>query len=411
MTVQIAKRMSLIQASATLAITAKAKELKAMGRDLISFGAGEPDFDTPLHIKEAAKQAIADGQTKYTAVGGSPAMKNAIIDKFQRENELSYLVNEVSAGTGAKQLLYNLFMSTLNPGDEVILPSPCWVSYPDQIKLAEAKPVKVYCTKQENYLLSPEKLKKAITPRTRMLIINSPSNPTGSLYNKEQLMALGEVLVSNPNITLVSDDIYEHMIYEDIKFYNIPMLFPKLRDRCFVINGVSKAYSMTGWRIGFCAGPSAVIAVMEKLQGQSTSNPSSISQAAAIAALSKGNKCVEEMRDAFRERRNLIYRMLSSIPKIETPMPQGAFYIFPNISKIYEVDRFQSILKKQRNDTPNISSSQVFCTHLLEHYDLAIIPGLAFSDDNAVRLSYALEESSIRKGLERLGNMVNDLLK
>ena len=251
MNIQIANRMSHIQPSATLAITAKAKELKAEGRDILSFGAGEPDFDTPSHIKEAAKQALEEGQTKYTPVGGSPAMKKAIIEKFKNENELLYTAKEVTSSTGAKQCLYNIFMSTLNPGDEVLFPSPAWVSYPDQLHLAQAKPIPIPCGREENYLLGPKKLKAAISSRTRMIILNSPSNPTGSTYTKEELRALGEVLLEKPEILIVSDDIYEHIIYDGLKFYNLAMLFPQLKERCFLVNGVSKAYSMTGWRLGF----------------------------------------------------------------------------------------------------------------------------------------------------------------
>ena len=411
MSIQIAKRMSQIQPSATLAITAKAKELRAEGRDIISFGAGEPDFDTPKHIKEAAKQALDEGQTKYTATGGSPAMKKAIIEKFQRDNELLYTAKEVTTSNGGKQALYNIFMATLNPDDEAILPSPAWVSYPDQLKLAQAKPILVPCGIKENYLLSPEKLKAAITPRTRMLILNSPSNPTGAAYTKEELSALGEVLLEKPEILIISDDIYEHIVYDDLKFYNLAMLFPQLKERCLLVNGVSKAYSMTGWRIGFCAGPAAVISTMEKLQGQCTSNPSSISQAAAIAALGQSQECVAKMRQAFVKRRDLVHRILSPMPGVSAPLPRGAFYIFPDISKIYETERFQSILKTHSDSKQLNSRSQIFCAHLLEHYNAAAVPGIAFGDDNALRLSYALGEEALRKGLERLGNMLNDLQK
>ena len=409
MKIQTAKRMSQIQPSATLAITAKAKELKAEGRDIISFGAGEPDFDTPVHIKEAAKQALDGGQTKYTAVGGSPAMKKAIIEKFQRDNELLYTEKEVTASNGGKQALYNIFMSTLNPDDEVILPSPAWVSYPDQLKLAQAKAIPIPCGVKDNYLLSPEKLKAAITPRTRMLILNSPSNPTGAAYSKEELKALGEVLLEKPEILIVSDDIYEHIIYDDLKFYNLAMLFPQLKERCFIVNGLSKAYSMTGWRIGFCAGPANIISSMEKLQGQCTSNPSSISQAAAIAALSQSQECVVKMRQAFASRRDLVHRILSSMPGVSAPLPQGAFYIFPDMAKVFEMERFQSILKTHSDTKQTASLSQIFCTHLLEHYNVAAVPGIAFGDDCAIRFSYALGEEALRKGLERLGNMLNDL--
>ena len=411
MNIQIAKRMSQIQPSATLAITAKAKELKAEGRDIISFGAGEPDFDTPSHIKDAAKQALDEGQTKYTATGGSPAMKKAVIEKFQRDNELSYTEKEVMTSNGGKQALYNIFMTTLNPDDEVILPTPAWVSYPDQVKLAQAKPILIPCGVKDNYLLSPEKLKAAITPRTRMVILNSPSNPSGAAYTKEELSALGEILLKEAEILIISDDIYEHIIYDDLKFYNLAMLFPQLKERCLLVNGVSKAYSMTGWRLGFCAGPAAVISAMEKLQGQCTSNPSSISQAAAITALGQSQECVAKMCQAFVSRRDLIHRILSLMPGVTAPLPRGAFYIFPDIRKVYETERFQSILKTYSGAEQAPSLSQVFCTHLLEHYNVAAVPGIAFGDDHAIRLSYALGEEALRKGLERLGNMINNLQK
>ena len=409
MTLQPAKRMSRIKASATLAITAKAKELKALGRDLVSFGAGEPDFDTPEHIKAAAKKAIDKGQTKYTASGGSPEMKKAIIEKFQRDNGLSYTDKEVMAANGGKQVLYNIFSAVLNSEDEVLIPAPYWVSYVDQVLLADAKPVVVSTSIEDNYLLTAAKLEKAITSSTRMLILNSPSNPTGSAYTKEELLSIAKVLQKNDHVLVVSDDIYEHIIYDDLKFYNLPMLLPELKERCFLVNGVSKAYSMTGWRLGFCAAPKEIISAMDKIQGQSTSNPSSISQAAAIAALTESQSCVEKMTKVFAQRRDLIYRLLSSMQGLTTPLPQGAFYIFPDISKVCQSSRFQDILKKMKTDSNTVSLSQAFCTHLLKHYNVAAVPGIAFGNDNAVRLSYALGEEDIEKGLERLGSMVSDL--
>lgn len=409
MSMEVAERVKQIRSSATLAISAKAKELKAEGRDIISFGAGEPDFDTPAHIKGLAKEALDAGQTKYTPTGGSPALKKAIIKKFQRDNGLLYTEKEVSASNGAKQSLYNIFMSTLNPGDEVILPTPAWVSYPDQIKLTQARAIPVPCKIEDNYLLSPEKLRAAITPRTRMLVLNSPSNPTGSVYSKKGLSALGEILLEEPEILILSDDIYEHIIYDDLEFYNLAMLFPKLKERCFLVNGVSKAYSMTGWRLGFCAGPTAFISAMEKLQGQCTSNPSSISQAAGIAALEQSQECVKQMRETFKKRRDLVHRILSAMPGIKASLPQGAFYIFPDIAQLYETERFQSILKAYPDSKQKSSLSQIFCAHLLEHYNVAAVPGISFGDDQAIRFSYALGEDALRKGLERLGNMINDL--
>ncbi len=408
MSIQVAQRMSLIQPSATLAITAKAKELQAAGRDLVSFGAGEPDFDTPQHIKAAAKRAIDEGQTKYTATGGTPTLKQAICTKFQRDNALEYTPKQVMAANGGKHILYNIFVTTLNPGDEVIVPIPSWVSYPDQLRLAGAKVVQVFCGIEDNYLLTAEKLDTIITERTRMLVINSPSNPTGLAYTKEELIALGKVLMKYPQVMIVSDDIYEHIIYDDLVFYNLPMLFPELKERCFLVNGVSKAYSMTGWRIGFCAaGSEAVISAMEKLQGQCTSNPCSIAQAAAVAALEQPQDCVKEMCKAFLERRDLVYRMLCSMPGVKTALPRGAFYIFPDLSEVYQTKHFQDILQKSNSD----SLSQTFCSHLLEHYEVAAVPGVAFGNDQAIRISYALGEEQLRKGLERIGNMISGLVE
>ncbi len=414
MAIQIAERMGRIQPSATLAITAKAKELKAAGKDLVSFGAGEPDFDTPAPIKEAAKLAIDRGQTKYTASGGSPEMKKAIIHKFQRDNGLDYSLDEVMAANGGKQILYNVFMASLNAGDEVLIPAPYWVSYVDQVKLADANPILIHCSLENNYLLTADRLREAITPHTKMLILNSPCNPTGVAYKKDELLAIGQVLQDRQDILIVSDDIYEHIVYDDLKFYNLAMLIPDLKERCFLVNGVSKAYSMTGWRIGFCAAPKEMISAMDKIQGQSTSNPCSISQAAAIAALTGTQDCVVDMVKVFSRRRNLVHEMLSSMTGVTVPRPQGAFYVFPDIYEVCQLSAFQDILKKTLAQYPNsstssVSNSQVFCSHLLEKYDVAAVPGIAFGNDRAIRLSYALGDEDIKKGLERLGNMVSDL--
>ncbi|MCR9143581.1 MAG: pyridoxal phosphate-dependent aminotransferase [bacterium] len=399
----LADRLNKFEPSPTLAITARARELKAAGRDVIGFGAGEPDFDTPEHIRAAAVRAIAEGQTRYTNVGGTPLLKKTICEKFRRDNNLHYTPEEVTASNGGKQILFNLFLATLNPGDEVLLPAPAWVSYAEMIRFAEAVPVPIYAGPEQNYLITPEQLRAAITPKTRMFILNSPCNPTGATFAKKELAAICEVLLEHPNILIASDDIYEHIIFDGLRFYNPAMLVPELKDRTFIINGVSKAYSMTGWRIGVGAGPEEIVRNMEKIQGQCSSNPSSVSQAAAVAALGEDQECVETMRQAFEQRRDLVFRMLQSIDGIRAIKPQGAFYIFPDVSEIYEWPRFQKLLK----DDPQ--KSRVFCSHLLDHYDVATVAGTAFGDDNAFRISYALDESSLRKGLERLGNMVNDL--
>ena len=403
----IADRLDVIEPSPTLAITARAKELRATGRDIIGFGAGEPDFDTPDHIKDAAKRALDEGQTKYTAVGGTPALKKAVIDKFKRDNNLEYTAKEVTVGNGGKQLIYNVFVASLNKGDEVIIPAPYWVSYADIVRLAEGTPVIVDCPLSQNYLLTPEQLEKSITKKTKAIILNSPSNPTGSTYTPDQMRELGNVLLKHPEILIVSDDIYEHILFDGMKFSNLAMLFPELKDRVFIANGVSKAYSMTGWRIGYGAGPAYLIENIETMQGQSTSNASSISQAGAVAALNGPQDCIEEMRQAFEKRRELVYNMVLSIPGLKTNKPTGAFYIFPDISEIYKLDKFQKI-KKERKEEFN---SKVFCAHLLDHYDVAAVPGIAFGDDNAFRISYALSEENIRTGVERIGLMINDLSK
>jgi aspartate aminotransferase len=400
-----ANRLDLIQPSPTLAITARAKELRAEGKDIIGFGAGEPDFDTADHIKRAAIQAIDEGQTKYTAVGGTPALKKAVADKFKRENGIEYSVKEVTVSNGGKQVLFNLFLAVLNPGDEVIITAPYWVSYIDLVRIAEGEPVVIQTSYEEGYLLTAEKLKKAITSKTKAIILNSPSNPTGAVYDDIALKALGEVLKQHPEILIVTDDIYEHILYDGLKFNNLITLFPEFKDRSFIVNGVSKAYSMTGWRIGYGAGPADIITNMETMQGQSTSNPGSISQAAALAALTESQDVVVSMCSAFQNRRDLAYRMLSAMPGVRTILPKGAFYIFPDLSEIFTWPKFIQ-LKKEKNDDSN---SRIFCTHLLDHYDVAAVPGIAFGDDDALRISYAMDDESIRKGLERLGNMIHDL--
>lgn len=401
----VAHRLDSVEPSPTLAITARAKELRAQGRDVIGFGAGEPDFDTPEHIKQAAIRALAAGQTKYTPVGGTPGLKKAIIQKFETDNGLSFEPGETIVSVGGKQVLYNLFLATLNPGDEVIIPAPYWVSYADIVRLAEGTPVIVSAGFDQGYIPSSEQIRAALTPKTRAILVNSPSNPTGAVYPDQELCDLAEILKERSDILLVSDDIYEHILFDDRKFLNVPMIVPELRDQWFIVNGVSKAYSMTGWRIGYGAGPKYIIKNMETIQGQSTSGATSIAQAAAQAALTESQDCVSEMRAAFQQRRELVFRMLQSIPGVRTFAPGGAFYIFPDLTEIYAKPKFQAILK-EKEDT---SASRVFCAHLLDHYEVAAVPGIAFGDDAGIRISYALSEEHIRKGIERLGNMIHDL--
>jgi aspartate aminotransferase len=401
----LANRMKLISPSMTLAITAKANELKAQGKDIVGFGAGEPDFDTPENIKNAAIQSIKNGFTKYTPVGGISELKKAIIEKYEKEYQLSYSIKEVTVSCGGKQVLFNLFFAILNPGDEVIIFSPYWVSYIDIVQFAEGKAI-VIPTKNENqYLPEVNDIQKAITPKTKAIIINSPSNPTGSYYSEELLKKIANLLKSYPNIFIVTDDIYEKLLYDNLTFKNILSIEPSFKNRTIIVNGVSKTYSMTGWRIGYGLGPEEIIQAMETIQGQSTSNPTSISQKAALEALTGDQSYIEDFRKTFTERRNLIYRILSSIDKIKVFKPSGAFYIFPDLSEIFKLDRFKKL--KQEGESNSIAFSRL----LLEQQNVAVVPGIAFGDDNCIRLSYAINEDLIRKGTERIGNFIYDLIR
>lgn len=399
----VAKRLDVVEPSPTLAITAKANALKASGVDVIGFGAGEPDFDTPDNIKNAAKKAMDAGKTKYTPVSGTPTLKDAIIAKLQKENGLKYEKNQIIVGTGGKQVIYNFFMATLNPGDEVIIPAPYWVSYADIVRLAEGVPVIVSTTPEANFQITPAQLKAAITPKTKVFIFNSPSNPTGAAYSHKDVEALCEVLVKE-NIVTLSDDIYEKIIYDGLEFVNPAMISPEMKEKTFIINGVSKAYSMTGWRIGYGAGNAEIVKNMDTMQGQSTSNASSISQFAAEEALKGDQGEVEKMRLAFDKRRKLIVGLLNEIPGFQCNLPQGAFYAFPYIKGVYEFPKFQKAFQASGEK----SKSKFFCDILLDTYKVAAVPGIAFGDDNSLRLSYALGEDDIRKGVDRILQMVKD---
>ncbi|EMO86004.1 aspartate transaminase [Leptospira santarosai str. AIM] len=401
-----AKRLNVIEPSPTLVITAKANELKKRGEDIVSFGAGEPDFDTPSHIRDAAKKAIDQGMTRYTAVSGTAELKEAVVHKFKRDNGLDYEKNQVIVGTGGKQVIYNYFLATLNPGDEVIVPAPYWVSYADIVRLAEGVPVIVTTTPENNFQITPEQLKKAITPKTKCLILNSPSNPTGAGYSKKDLEVLGEIVLS-AGIQVMSDDIYEKIAYDGFAFSNLAMLSPELKKQTFIVNGVSKTYSMTGWRIGYGVGDLKIVKNMETIQSQSTSNASSISQAAAQAAIGGDQTCVEEMRKAFEQRRNVIVSLLNSIPGVKCNKPQGAFYVFPYLTEVYQTPGFE----KLKRETSETSLSKIFCGVLLEKYKVAGVPGIAFGEDQALRLSYAMGETDIRRGVERIAEMIRDLSK
>ena len=325
----ISNSLKRIKPSPTIAVTQKARELKAAGKDVIALGAGEPDFDTPDNIKKAAVKAIRNGDTKYTPVDGTLAIKNAVIKKFKRENKLNYTSDQITVGTGGKQVLYNAFVATLNKGDEVLIPAPFWVSYPDMVLLAGGKPKFIKCGEEDGFKLTPAKLKKAITKKTKWIILNSPSNPTGAAYTKKEIISLGKVLLKNKNVFILSDDIYEHVKFDNFKFFTIAQI-KKLKDRTLTMNGVSKAYAMTGWRIGYAAGPKNIIAAIRKIQSQSTSNPSSISQAAAVEALNGSQSFIKKRAKSFSNRRNFVVNYLNSIPGITCLLPKGAFYVFPS---------------------------------------------------------------------------------
>jgi aspartate aminotransferase len=403
---QIAKRLDVVEPSPTLAITARANALKAEGKDVVGFGAGEPDFDTPNHIKDAAKRAMDKGLTKYTPVSGTVGLKDAVIEKFQKDNSLKYDRKNIIVGTGGKQVIYNYFMAVLNPGDEVIIPAPYWVSYADIVRLAEGVPIVVPTKPENNFQITPAELEANITAKTKVFIFNSPSNPTGAAYPKKDVEALSEILLKK-KILIFSDDIYEKVVYDGFEFWNPAMLSPELKELTFVCNGVSKAYSMTGWRIGYGAGHPEIIKNMDTMQGQSTSNPCSISQAAAEEALRGNQDCITEMVTAFDDRRKKIVKMLRDIPEFECNMPQGAFYVFPYIQKAYNLPGFQELIKGKEKEP----KSKLFCDYLLEKYEVAAVPGVAFGDDNALRLSYALGQAAIDKGVGRITQMMNDLRK
>lgn len=384
----LADRVSRIKPSATLAITARANQIRAEGRDILSLAAGEPDFDTPGHVKEAAIAAIREGKTKYTAVAGTPSLKDAVISKFRNDNGLEYSPNEVMISCGAKQVIYNLCQALLNDADEVIIPAPYWVSYPDIVLLAGGRPVIVTGRSENQNKITAEDLERSISDRTRLLVLNSPSNPTGIAYTRDELGALGEVLERYPQVFVISDDIYEHIMFRGQEFSNILNTTPSLADRTLVLNGVSKAYSMTGWRIGYAGGPEALIKSMTKIQSQSTSNPSSISQAAAEAALTGDQGFVATMREEFEKRHDFMVGALNEIEGIRCPLSDGTFYCFPNIEGLIE-------------RTAGISDDLGFVEHLLNEAGMAVVPGKAFGSPGHMRISFAtsmgvLEEAATR---------------
>jgi len=391
----ISDSLKRIKPSPTIAVTQKARELRAAGKDVIGLGAGEPDFDTPDNIKNAAIKAIKSGDTKYTAVDGTPALKKAIVDKFKRENKINYTTDQITVGTGGKQVLYNAFMATLNKGDEVIIPAPFWVSYPDMVLLAGGKPKIVKCTEQEGFKLTPSKLKKAITKKTKWLILNSPSNPTGAGYTKKEIQNLAKVLVKNKKVHILSDDIYEHIKYDNFNFFTIAQI-PQLKDRTLTMNGVSKSYAMTGWRIGYAAGPKDIIKAIGKIQSQSTSNPSSISQAAAVEALNGNQSFIKKRSKAFKERRNFVVQSLNNIDGINCLTPEGAFYVFPSCKGLL-------------NKKTGLKTDTEFVQKLLEKSNLAVVQGSAFGLDGYFRISYATSMKNLQKAMSRIKSFCESL--
>ena len=389
----IAERMSLIKPSPTMAVTKMAAEMKAAGQDIIGLGAGEPDFDTPDHIKNAAIEAIKNGETKYTAVDGTPALKKAIAKKFYKDNSIKYNIDEIIVSVGGKQVLYNALMSSINPGDEVIIPSPFWVSYPDMVSLAGGVPIIVEGKEKNNFKIQPEDIRDKISTKTKWIIINSPSNPTGSSYSAEELRDIGNLLLEYENIFVMSDDIYEKIIYDDFKFFSLAEVVPELKDRILTVNGVSKAYAMTGWRIGYAGGPKHLITAMSKLQSQSTSNPSSISQAAALAALEGPEEFLLERNERFKTRRNMVVKMLNECNGLSCIKPSGAFYVYPSCS---------GIIGKSSKEGKLIENSIDFSSYLLESVGVAVVPGSAFGADPFFRISYATSDSILEEACNRI---------
>lgn len=389
----ISEALSRVAPSATMAVTQKAREMKAAGIDVIGLGAGEPDFDTPDHIKEAAIEAIRRGATKYTSVDGIPELKQAICDKFKNDNGLSYTSVQINVSPGGKPVIFNAFMATLNPGDEVVIPAPCWVSYPEMVKLAGGTPRIVHCGMECGFKITAEHLEAAITPRTKWLILNSPSNPTGAAYGRTELAALGEVLLRHPQVMVLTDDMYEHLMYGEAKFATIADVVPELYDRVLTMNGVSKAYAMTGWRIGYAGGPEWLIKAMAKVMSQSTSNPCSISQWAAIAALTGSHDFMKKRNDAFQARRDFVVDGLNVADGLSCLLPDGAFYAYPDCS---------GVLSKTTRGGVVLNSDLDFATALIEEAHVAVVPGSAFHGSPNIRLSYATDMESLQKALSRI---------
>jgi aspartate aminotransferase len=395
----VSNTLKRIKPSPTIAVTQKARELKASGKDIIGLGAGEPDFDTPENIKQAAIKAIKNGDTKYTAVDGTPALKDAIINKFKRENNLEYQANQITVGAGGKHVIYNAMMATLNEGDEVIVPAPYWVSYPDMVLLAGGTPIILECTEKQGFKINPSELEKIITKKTKWIILNSPSNPTGACYSEKDIRAIAKVLEKHPHVNILSDDIYEHVTYEGFKFFTIAQI-EGLKNRVLTMNGVSKAYSMTGWRIGYAAGPKEIIKAIAKIQSQSTTNPSSISQAAAVEALNGTQDFIKDRAASFQERRNFVVKALNEIDRIECLNPDGAFYVFPSC---------KGLMGKKDTNGNELKTDTDFVQSLLENSGVAVVQGSAFGLEGFFRISYATSMANLKKAMERINSFCKSL--
>ena len=392
MSIRFSSRVAQVKPSATIAMSMKAAELREQGRDILSLSMGEPDFDTPAHIRDAAIAAIQSGQTRYTAVDGTPELKQAIIGKLQRDQQLDYAANQILVSSGAKQSIYNLLQALLDEGDEALIPAPYWVSYPDMVRLAGAAPVILSADEKTDYRISAAQLKSAITEQTRLLIFNSPSNPTGRAYSRKQLIELAEVLLEHPRVLICSDDIYEHIWWADEPFLSLAQVAPALKERLIIINGVSKAYAMTGWRIGYAAGPAELIKEMRKIQGQSTSNPCSISQAAATAALNGEQACVEEMRQEFKRRHDWLVPSLDQLPGIRCSAGQGAFYVFADCREAIK--------------SLGLADDLEFAERLLEKSGVATVPGSAFGAPGHLRLSFACSLDTLEEAVQRISEVL-----
>lgn len=398
--VELSHSIKRIKPSATMAVTQKARELKAAGKDIIGLGAGEPDFDTPENIKKAAIQAINDGDTKYTPVDGTPELKKAIKAKFKRENNLDYELDEISVGTGGKQIIFNAFAVSLNESDEVIIPAPYWVTYPDVVNYFNGKPIFVQCGEESGFKITPQQLENTINQSTKWFILNSPSNPTGSCYTKNELLELANVLKKYPHVNIMTDDLYEHLIYDDNEFHTFASIAPELKERILTLNGVSKAYAMTGWRIGYAGGNASLIKAMGKLQSQSTSNPTSISQAAAVEALNGDNSFISERAKVFKGRRDFLINEFTSMNGITCRVPEGAFYVFPSC---------KGVIGKVDESNNKITNDEEFTTSLLEHAGVAVVQGSAFGLEGYFRISYATSDENLKNACVRMRDFLNKL--